>query len=313
MSTDPKKLNKNETFPYRVGEKFKRSEMHKIVGGSFRHGMTSCSNGTEFLLFHDSKKNKKFGYDVWEGAQIDGSFHYTGQGTIGDQKLNKSNKALIKSDDLGHKIHLIESNDGICTYIGEFMLGEPQYEIRDAPDVNKHKMRKVFVFKLIPVTKSVLSENNFKIREVGFESKIWTPPNSSTVVISNKVIPETSSQRHEHKLQADFGNYMIQLGHKVENYEFKFENFKGRLKPDLWIADLNYVVEAKASSAREYVRLGIGQVLDYVNLAKIQGIQMKPALLLPNLPTSDLKELVSDLGITLIVRDMDSFVLIEPK
>jgi hypothetical protein len=106
---------------------------------------------------------------------------------------------------------------------------------------------------------------------------------------------------------------MIQLGHKVENYEFKFENFKGRLKPDLWIADLNYVVEAKASSAREYVRLGIGQVLDYVNLAKIQGIQMKPALLLPNLPTSDLKELVSDLGITLIVRDMDSFVLIEPK
>ena len=77
--------------------------MHEKVGGSFRHGMTSCSEGNEFLLFHDKKKSVKFGYHVWEGLQADGKFHYTGQGTQGDQTLTKSNLALIRAGELGHE------------------------------------------------------------------------------------------------------------------------------------------------------------------------------------------------------------------
>lgn len=69
-------------FPYSPGDQFKRADMHDLIGGSFRHGMTKCNGGNDYLLFHDPKNSKKFGYDKWEGKQADGSFHYSGQGTL---------------------------------------------------------------------------------------------------------------------------------------------------------------------------------------------------------------------------------------
>ena len=42
-------------FPYSPGDQFKRADMHDLIGGSFRHGMTKCNGGNDYLLFHDQR------------------------------------------------------------------------------------------------------------------------------------------------------------------------------------------------------------------------------------------------------------------
>jgi hypothetical protein len=93
----------------------------------------------------------------------------------------------------------------------------------------------------------------------------------------------------------------------VLSYDFKFPKASGSLKPDFWIEDLEMIVEAKPSITREHVRMAIGQVLDYVHLAAQLGLKMKPAILLPGIPSSDLVALLKDLGIRLIYKTGSTF------
>lgn len=287
-------------FPYQLGETFLRREVHEKVGGSFRHGMTSCSAGTEFLLFHDKKKSVKFGYHVWEGLQADGKFHYTGQGTRGDQSLTKSNLALIRASELGNPIHLIESVDGVCTYLGEFLLDDPNFFMKEAPDDLQESLRQVFVFRLIPKTffQGLTPSDSVVLKMTGV-SKPWIPPKFSDLHRDQSPNSASSILRSEFKLQNEFGLFLLSHGHKVLSYDFKFPEASGTLKPDFWIEDLGMIVEAKPSTSREHVRLAIGQVLDYVHLAAYLGLKMKPAILLPGIPSSDLVDLLKDLGIQL--------------
>ena len=303
------------SFPYVYGDEFKRSDMHQIIGGSFRHGMTMSNRGKDFLLFHDVKNSKKFGYDKWEGFQADGSFHYTGQGKIGNQKMIRANSVLVKSNRDGIPIHLIESNNGVCTYKGQYVLDDPPYTVEKAPDADGKKDREVFVFKLLPVViKGELEiASQLKNNVVGIV-KIWNPPAYEAVELSGVVVKKSRLERIENELQTQFGKYLIANGHQVNSYDFSFSGLQGKLRPDFWIPCLGLIVEAKPSSTREYVRLAIGQVLDYVNLSKCVGLQTKPAILLPNFPSFDLCTLIEDLGITLISKkNSKEFVFIPPK
>lgn len=298
-------------FPYKVGELFKRNELHKIVGGSFRQGMTSCLDKNAFLLFHDKKSGIEFGYDKWEGLQVDGTFAYTGQGIQGNQRLTRGNAALIKAHESAKPIYLIESNAGICELLGEYALGEPHYEIKKAWDIKKN-LRDVFVFNLIPVSKVKLQASPIydDLKLTGINS-LWIAPNDSEVFSKGKASSERNIKRIEHGLQKRFGEYLISRGHAVQQYQFKFEKTKGFLQPDFWIESLKLVVEAKASSARDYVRIGIGQVLDYANLSTINSTNFKPALLLPNKPSQDLCKLIYELGILLIIESETGFEFYE--
>lgn len=282
--------------------------MHEIVGGSFRHGMTSCSAGSEFLLFHDKKKSVKFGYDVWEGLQADGKFHYTGQGTLGNQTLTKSNLALIRAGELGHAIHLIESVEGTCTYIGEYLLDDPNFFIEEAPDALRESLREVYVFRLSP--KSHFENylpNDISAQKMTAQSKPWNPPNF-TDLFSAQISKEAANiVRDEFKLQNEFGSFLLEQGHDVLSFDFKLPRANGTLRPDFWIQDLGLIVEAKPSISREYIRMAIGQVFDYVHLAAELGLQMKPAVLLPSLPSRDLVDLFRELGIQLIYKSDMTF------
>jgi hypothetical protein len=297
-----------QVFPYLLGESFKRSDLHKLFGGSFRHGMTSANNKSDFLLFHDEKSNHQFGYDRWQGFQADGSFHYTGQGIKGDQKLSRSNSGLIRANERLLPIHLIESKDGLCTYMGRFALGDPQYFEKLAPDIGKGSLRKVFVFNLIPVSsqKNPRSDVPNQMQVTG-ENLEWSPPNFISLTKSQVGQEDSLINLVEYELQAKFGKYLISQGHTPFNHNFMIADCKGTLKPDFWVPDLKLVIEAKASNAREYVRLAIGQVLDYANLARLEGTKMNPAILLPSPPAQDLRNLLHSLGITLIVESRSGF------
>lgn len=71
------------------------------------------------------------------------------------------------------------------------------------------------------------------------------------------------------------------------------------IKPDHYVKSRKWIVEAKKSEARPYVRLAIGQVLDYVALAKTHNIEATPVILLPRRPIPDLVALLRTHGILL--------------
>ncbi|WP_124106167.1 hypothetical protein [Kocuria tytonicola] len=135
--------------------------------------------------------------------------------------------------------------------------------------------------------------------------KPWAGPNSSTYMVQSKSITPRMAQRIEFQLQSEFGEWLTGQGYAVENVDIP--SLRGGLAPDLYCRSLNIVVEAKKSPTRENVRMAIGQVLDYQQSMNTwlgaSTPDVEPAILLPAEPSSDLKQLLTTLGIQLYVRD----------
>ncbi|QUQ70163.1 hypothetical protein [Kutzneria sp. CA-103260] len=68
------------------------------------------------------------------------------------------------------------------------------------------------------------------------------------------------------------------------------------LRVDLYDVDRAELIEAKGSAEREYVRLALGQVLDYARYVEHEHL----AVLLPELPKADLVDLLSRHGVRCI-------------
>jgi hypothetical protein len=139
-----------------------------------------------------------------------------------------------------------------------------------------------------------------------YELASWVAPNDSIVEIefANRIF--SHMEQLEHTLQTEFGNFLLSTNEIVQNIAFTIEGEKGKLRPDFWLPERNLVVEAKVSTTRNYVRQAIGQVLDYQNLAKQNGLNPNAAILLPGLPSPDLVLLLAELGIKLIIKNSDN-------
>ena len=114
----------------------------------------------------------------------------------------------------------------------------------------------------------------------------------------------------EFELQSAFGSWLRAMG--TPPSRLRLDAGATFVEPDLYVPKRDWIVEAKKSSARAYVRTAIGQVLDYVHLAAKSGLNAKPIVLLPGMPEQDLVELMANLGITTIVRNGDNFEEVFP-
>lgn len=117
--------------------------------------------------------------------------------------------------------------------------------------------------------------------------------------------------RLEFQLQRDFGTWLARAGHEPKLMRLPVGT--SWVEPDLYIPSKPWIVEAKRSSGREYVRTAIGQVLDYAHLAQRASIEAAPMLLFPGRPAQDLVELVDSLGILLSYRRDDGFAVVDPN
>lgn len=300
-------------FPIIPGQVILKKEVHKLVGGSDQHAMTSCQNKSAFLIFHDPVTSKKNRYDLWEGEQADGTFSYTGQGLVGDQKLTMSNRGLVFAAENGQPIHFFvrpplgvkRDKGNPYTYVGQVALEPPYFEVKVAPDTNGEE-RNVFVFRLIPLGQVVPLEvaTGQVLTGVDCNFDSWKPVQ---VFASPSGVPKAPSQAEleENKLQNRFGTYMENQGEKPERVAIKVVGAKGSLFPDFILRNRKLVVEAKPSVSREHVRLAVGQVLDYQHLLAMNKQTFLPAILLPSCPQPDLVALIKSLGITLIIECED--------
>ena len=303
MNENISELHVKAKMPIQIGETIRRTKLQDLVGGGRQFGMTSCFSGSAFLLFHDPKESKKYGYDKWEGEHVGGTFSYTGQGRYGDQSLSRNNKSLLLAARNSKPIYLFHSDSPNATLLGEVFLGDPEYRWERAKDLNGVD-RAVIVFNLVFPRGFESYSIPPLIPRIELDVSEWKSPNFNPYQKSIYENSLATAERHEMQLQWEFGKWCHKNSIEISTLKIQVDGLKGYLQPDFFMPQRDYIIEAKPSSAREYVRLAIGQVLDYVNLYRLHnGASPRPGLLLPSVPKRDLLSLLRILNIALIVPD----------
>lgn len=277
----------------------------------------------DILIFTDPASGSRYGYDRFEGLREDGSYAYTGEGQRGAQEFVRGNRALHDSAAAGKTIRLLRTNGVLATYVGSFALDSPAYEFETIPDLDGLP-RQGIIFNLIPLDAhvellpaygGVEAEPEASLIDYVAFPRVWSPPEYSNVVVAGpaeqQVAGERTVSRVEFQLQSEFGSWLRAEGTPPQRLPLRVRNIT--IKPDLYVPDRHWIVEAKKSIARGHVRTAIGQVLDYVHIAQKAGLATTPVILLPGTPEADLVELIARLGITLIVRSHDAFEVVVPR
>jgi hypothetical protein len=285
----------------KIGQTLKRREVHARYGGQMQGGISTPVDSESILIFTDPRSGAKYGYDKHEGLREDGSYAYTGEGQTGDQQFLRGNKSILESPRSGKTLRLFKVEGTFATYAGGFTLGEPEYEEKQALDV-EGKTRKVIIFNLVPINADVTvlpaygGNTEVTSRLVDWRAPEW---GSYEITQSAKSEAPVHASRIEFKLQFAFGNWLISKGHRVKTLSIKLGN--STIHPDLFDESTNTIIEAKKSASRGHVREAIGQVLDYQNNELIAGNNRRCAILLPGKPADDLVTLAAKLSIEIFV------------
>lgn len=303
-TTDPRR------WTLEIGDTVLRRELHAAYGGQEQGGIITPRSIPDILVVTSPESGSRYGYDALEGLQEDGSFLYTGEGQRGPQVFARGNTALRDAAQNERPIRLLTKQGAYVTYVGEFTTGEPAFSVKTIPD-SAGQLRDGIIFKLVPIDADVesIQASSATLTE-NAQGSPWTPPESSSYEIGAPPIPGARVvSRIEFALQRDFGEWVKNRGETPQRLRLSASGTT--IEPDLYVAESGWVVEAKKSPAREYVRTAIGQVLDYSLLARKCGRPAVPVILLPSRPLADLEALLSELGILLVVRDDEGFLVIK--
>lgn len=154
-----------------------------------------------------------------------------------------------------------------------------------------------------------------RAEQIGAASPVarpWSPPAVSDVVYEPAVreAGARTVSREEFVLHRDFADWLVDA--ETPPALLPLSSSDGVVHPDVYVPDRRWIVEAKRSTDREYVRMAIGQVLDYCHLATSAGMCVTAVILLPTRPADDLMALVGAVGITIIYRTPDGFAVVPP-
>ncbi|MBM4419957.1 MAG: restriction endonuclease, partial [Chloroflexi bacterium] len=130
-----------EEWDISPGTTLLRSELHDRWGGARFGGIEPAPRAESVFLFYKPDVRSAFGYD-YDGAQPDGTFHYTGDGQVGDQLPTVGgNKSLLDAPRRGRTIRLFRAAGTMVTYEGAFkLIGQPPYFQAEAKD-GKRELR----------------------------------------------------------------------------------------------------------------------------------------------------------------------------
>lgn len=299
-----------------IGDTIRRRLLHRQYGGGQQGGISTSIRTSDIFIFTNPERGALYGYDIHEGLQADGSFAYTGEGQSGNQEFTRGNKALLNSADEERTIRLFNASPPYATYVGAFTTGDPVCSFHIVPGQDG-ELRQVIIFNLVPLDASpmLLAPKSSQLKILKPQVGRWDPPDASdlNVIADATQLPpgDRVVSRVEFQLQSDFGRWLTDRGTPPSRLRLPVSGTI--IEPDMFVEAEGWVIEAKKSTGREYVRMAIGQVLDYTHNARSLDVGVTPMILLPATPDADLTELTADLGITLASRDGDSFGLVDPS
>ncbi|TQK44810.1 hypothetical protein FBY35_6337 [Streptomyces sp. SLBN-118] len=287
-----------------VEQQLRRSEIHDTYGGNRQQGITPATKADgELMLFSSLKARRLYGYfDDW-GA--DGHYHYTGEGTVGDQEMTGGNRNILRHRKEGRPLHVFRPvKSGVVQHIGEFAIADdnPWYRT-DRPDKNG-EMRSVITFRLAPV--SATPAHACQIAPHHTETTVEDVEVERRKTERSSVGAQQSreAERRESLLVTRYLVHLRQRGLRATSKRITLGDERTVLRTDLYIAQHDFLIEAKGTVSREAIRMGIGQLFDYQRY-----IQPRPALglLLPHRPHKEMLDLCAALSITSIWAEGDSF------
>ncbi len=289
------------------GDIVKRTDLHRRYGGRRQGGIAPSSQSSNVLIF-TGPAGHQYGY--FDGWHDDGLFHYTGEGQKGDQQLRQGNRALAEHLQNQNAIRLFRGVRGRVTYVGEFQIDSRRpYYVTDAPDVNG-EIRKVIVFRLEPVG-SIKSDGlptakeEWKSESSKPDCSLIEPENRAAEQFAAAAVEERTAERREAELIETYRAYRQRQGFgALKRLKIKPSGEAQSLYSDLYDPETRLVIEAKGTVTREAVRMALGQLLDYRRFVDKSQL----AILLPESPRKDLRDLLAIYHVSIIVPDGDAFV-----
>ncbi|MER6732571.1 restriction endonuclease [Streptomyces puniciscabiei] len=278
------------------GDVIERKQLHAKYGGRTQGGIGPSAKTPNVMIFTDPIAGEKHGY--YDGWMPDGLFHYSGEGQYGDQRMLSGNASIRNHEAEGRALRVFEGARGKVRYVGQFSF-EDWYEA-DAPETGDGPLRKVIVFKLRPLdtpakhpgTKlgRLLADQHETVTEIDIErletEKTFVDPNREPY----------EAERRESKLVLDFSAYLRTKGYWVNRQRILPEGETRPLLTDLYVPDLDLLIEAKGSVTRENMRMAVGQLIDYNRFVRAKY----RAVLVPSKPRADLIELAETAGQAII-------------
>lgn len=310
-----------EDWDLPVGALLTRSERNARFGGALYGGIEPSARSPNVFLYSDPSRGEAYGYG-YDGWADDGRlFLYTGEGREGDQIMSHGNRAILEHQRQGRALRLFVADGQIAgtgqrqqRYVGEFEIDRKKpYLSEDAPDENAED-RTVFVFRLRPVGEALRRKSDQCVfLDSGADAAASLVPVEENVETSFVVSPRagTTATRREGEL---VDRYMEWSG-PAETFRRWCLRPAGELRPlltDIYSERQNVLYEAKGTATRDAVRTAIGQLLDYRR--HIDRDDLRLAVLLPHLPSDDLINLVTGLGLTVVAeRPSGGFESVEPQ
>lgn len=281
------------------GDTIERKELHSLFGGRTQGGIGPSAKTPNVFVFTDPVAGEKHGYyDDW---MPDGRFHYSGEGQYGDQRMVSGNASILNHQAEGRALRVFQGARGTITYRGEFTIDQenPWYEA-DAPESNDGPLRKVIVFRLVPVDTQpkapatklgrLLEDSPNPVDVLPIErnetEKAFVNPNGE----------QYEAERKESKLVNAFAGYLTSKGHDSCRHRLLPPGESRPLFTDLYCKQLGLLLEGKGSVTRENVRMAIGQLADYGRFVD----HATRAILLPSKPRPDLIDLAHSQGCIVI-------------
>ncbi|MFI7382979.1 restriction endonuclease [Streptomyces sp. NPDC049813] len=289
-----------------VGDSVRRVHLHEQYGGNRQTGISYPSRAPYIFLFTHHTRGQQYGYN--DGWGKDGLYHYCGEGKNGDQKMTLGNKAILEHAKNGRSIYLFEYvRSGVHELRGEFELDRQNPWYTAESQGFDGCMRTVIMFRLVPrfsprslephimhtpVTQPVIEDIELEAYRTDQAALPGLPAAPSPAV------------RRESPLVQAYGAHLRARGHRVGRKRLYPSGELNALLTDLFDYTSHTLVEAKGTTTREAVRMAIGQLYDYRRL-----ISPVPtlALLTPNCPRTDLRDLCASMSIHLIWRDGEQF------
>lgn len=328
-----------------IGTVTTRSEIKEQYGGSIYGGIEPSRTTPNILIYTDPSEGEANGYNYDEWVGSDGRvFCYTGEGLRGDQELKDGNKAILEHARTGRTLRLFEALDKKKRpggkrqrYVGAFRVDESApYRREPAPDIDR-RQRTVLVFRLLrddvvatpafpsasdhaqpptppalvntpgagPSAPSIERPEDYLAERSS--ANIELVASERNVVTEYEMVPRTGSiaMREEAALVRDFEAWLRSQRHEVMRVRIRIPGESHTLVTDAFDVTAGTLYEAKSGTDRATVRLGIGQLLDYLRF--VPGAT--GALLLPSEPSDDLKSLIKACGIGVVYKDLGRWIV----
>jgi len=306
---DPARVVIPAHWALRPGETIRRVDLHARFGGSRQSGISPSRSTPNVFIFSDPSRGEQHGYhDEWE----DGVFRYAGEGQQGDQTLTGGNRAILSAASQGRELRIFWGAGGVVEYAGEFTLDEDDpYEWVKAPSTGGGPLRQVVRFHLQPVGVAIAEAAVVRRRaaQAGAQqdsfATSYRPANEQAATaprdpfdvdpdaVDRALRSHASIQNSLESVVRNHGCRTFSPGSGDPDFDLAWEQ-----GGEVTVAEVKSVT---AGNETKQLRLGLGQLLDYVDRARRSGKRARGVLAVEAEPADPRwVELCAEHGIMLV-------------